>query len=259
MDTDTAAVEIRRSIIRAAGGPKGAHVGGSLSCADILAVLHFDVMGERDTFILSKGHAAPALYATLAVRGLLEAEELDTYARPGSRLFGHPRQGIPGVAFPTGSLGHGLGLAIGTALGERLDGGTGRVYVLLGDGELQEGSVWEAAMYAGTRGLDNLVAVVDRNSLQITGSTEERAGLEPLAGRFAAFGWETRDVDGHDTCALSAAARGPAQRRPLAVIARTVKGSGVPFLEGKTSSHYATLRPELVRRALTAVEARRPT
>jgi transketolase len=248
---------LRREVVRMAGGPHGAHVGGSLSCVDILTSLYFDVMTERDAFVLSKGHAAPALYAALAAAGRIDAEELAGYTRPGSRLFGHPPQGLPGVEFATGSLGHGLSLGIGLALAERLGGGTGHVYVLLGDGELQEGSVWEAAMYAGHRALDNLVAVVDRNELQITGPTEGCVALEPLVGKFTAFGWLTRTVDGHDLGSLGKALGEPAGR-PVAVVAGTVKGRGVPFLEGKASSHYATLRPALVRRALAALDAKAP-
>jgi transketolase len=256
-DTVALARRIRRDVVRMAGGPQGAHVGGSLSCADILAVLHLAVLGEHDRFVLSKGHAAPALYSVLAATGLLPPEELDGYTRPGSRLFGHPPHGLPGVPFATGSLGHGLALATGLALGERLSGGPGRVYTLLGDGELQEGSVWESFMYAGHRSLDNLVAVIDRNDLQITGATEECVGLEPLVDRITAFGWTARPVDGHDHGALRTALTEPA-RGPVAIVARTVKGRGVPFLEGRVSSHYAKLRPALVARALAALEANEP-
>lgn len=249
---------LRRDIVGMAAGPQGAHLGGSLSCADILAVLYGEVLGERDAFILSKGHAAPALYAALAATGLLDPEELARYATPGSRLFGHPPRGLPGVEFPTGSLGHGLSLASGLALAERFSGGSGRVYLLLGDGELQEGTVWEAAMFAGHQRLNGLVAVIDRNRLQITGSTEDCVGLEPLAPRFEAFGWETRTVDGHDVDALRTALRRPGER-PVAVIARTLKGRGVSFLQGKTASHYVTLRPELLKRAYASLEARNPS
>ncbi|HEV2640024.1 MAG TPA: transketolase [Actinocrinis sp.] len=244
---------LRRAIVTQAGSPQGAHVGGSLSCADIIAVLYGAVLTESDTFVLSKGHAAPALYAVLAETGRIDPAELATYATAGSRLFGHPPRGLPGVPFPTGSLGHGLSLAAGLALAERLHGSRGRAYCLLGDGELQEGSSWEAAMFAGHQKLGNLVAIIDRNGLQITGPTEDCVGLEPLAGRFASFGWTARPVDGHDLDALRRSIEEPAPG-PVAVVATTVKGRGVPFLEGKTSSHYATLSPALVRRAMASLD-----
>ena len=257
MPAELAAIadRIRSDIVRMAGEPTGAHVGGSLSCADIMAVLHFGVMGPDDAFVLSKGHAAPALYATLVARGELDRDELNGYARPGSRLFGHPASVLPGVEFATGSLGHGLSLGIGLALAAQLDGSDARVFVLLGDGELQEGSVWEALMYAGHRGLRNLVAVIDRNGLQITGETEDTVSLEPLAAKLSAFGWSPRTVDGHDHDALGAAL-GTADDGPVAVIARTEKGHGVPFLAGRVSSHYVTLRPALMQRALAGLKTR---
>lgn len=243
---------IRQDVIRMAGGPEGAHVGGSLSCADVLAVLHTRLLRPGDSFVLSKGHAAPALYSTLVQLGRLPADELDGYTAPGSRLFGHPSHDLPGVEFATGSLGHGLGLSVGLAIAEQLQGGDGRVYTLLGDGELQEGSVWEAALLAGHRRPPGLVAVVDRNGLQITGATEDCVGLEPLDAKFAAFGWETRTVDGHDLAALYEALQ-PSPGGPVAVLARTVKGRGVPFLEARVAGHYAKLKPALVRRALAAL------
>jgi transketolase len=246
---------IREDVIRMAGGPEGAHVGGCLSCADLMAVLHAELLRAGDSFVLSKGHAAPALYSVLAQLGRIPADELDSYTRPGSRLFGHPPYDLPGVEFATGSLGHGLGLSVGLAMAEQLRGGDRHVYTVLGDGELQEGSVWEAALLAGHRKLPGLVAVVDRNGLQITGRTEELVTLEPLDAKFAAFGWQVRVVDGHDLPALRAALR-PSPAGPVAVIAKTVKGKGVPFLEQKVSSHYAKLKPNLVQRALAAF--RRP-
>ncbi|WP_235558138.1 transketolase [Sphaerimonospora mesophila] len=246
------AQRIRQDVIRMAGGPEGAHVGGSLSCADLVAVLYAELLRPGDSFVLSKGHAAPALYSALAQLGLIPADELDGYARPGSRLFGHPPYDLPGVDFATGSLGHGLGLSVGLALAERLRGGDRHVYTLLGDGELQEGSVWEAALLAGHRGLPGLVAAVDRNGLQITGATEDCVALEPLDAKFAAFGWQVRGVDGHDLPALREALR-PSPSGPVAVIARTVKGRGVPFLERRVAGHYAKLKPALVRRALAAL------
>ncbi|WP_017582722.1 transketolase [Nocardiopsis valliformis] len=256
MGTDVRAVaqQMREDIVTMAGGPQGAHVGGSMSCVEILAVLHCEILTEGDTFVLSKGHAAPALYAVLAATGRIEREELATYAQPGSRLFGHPCQGLPGVPFPTGSLGHGLSLSVGMALAGELGETPDRHYTLLGDGELQEGSVWEAVMYAGHRRPRNLVAIVDRNALQLTGTTEDLVSLEPLAERFGAFGWTVRAVDGHDPDALAEVLRKP-DDRPVAVIATTVKGRGIPFMEGRVSSHYATLKPALVKRAHTALRS----
>ncbi|MFB8280266.1 transketolase [Nocardia colli] len=246
------AQRIREDVIRMAGGPEGAHAGGSLSSADLIAVLYAELLRPGDSFVLSKGHAAPALYSALAQLGRIPAEELDTYARPGSRLFGHPPYELPGVEFATGSLGHGLGLSIGLALAEQLSGGDRHVYTLLGDGELQEGSVWEAALLAGHRKLTGLVAAVDRNGLQITGRTEDCVGLEPLDAKFTAFGWQVRSIDGHDLSALREALR-PSLDGPVMVIARTVKGRGVPFLEDRVAGHYAKLKPALVRRALAAL------
>ncbi|MFC9433154.1 transketolase [Nocardia sp. NPDC057030] len=251
-DSAAMARRIREDVIRMAGGPEGAHAGGSLSSADLIAVIHAELLRPGDSFVLSKGHAAPALYSALAQLGRIPAEELDTYARPGSRLFGHPPYELPGVEFATGSLGHGLGLSIGLALAEQLSGGDRHVYTLLGDGELQEGSVWEAALLAGHLKLPGLVAAVDRNGLQITGRTEDCVGLEPLDAKFTAFGWQVRGIDGHDPSALRAALR-PSPDGPVMVIARTVKGRGVPFLEDRVAGHYAKLKPTLVRRALAAL------
>jgi transketolase len=261
---DQRAYAIRRHILDMAAGPEGAHVGGSLSCADIIAVLFFDVLRlrpddphwpERDHFVLSKGHACPALYAALAERGYLAREELATYGRRGSRLGGHPRRAVPGVELPTGSLGHGLSLGVGLALGAMRDGRQSRVFVLLGDGELQEGSVWEAAMSASHLRLGNLVAIVDRNGWQITGTTEQCMSLEPLADRWRAFGWDVVDVDGHDVSALQAALAPTraARGRPTVLLARTTKGRGVRFLENKKSSHYVKLTEQLHRRALASL------
>ncbi|WP_327003787.1 transketolase [Dactylosporangium sp. NBC_01737] len=252
LDAASMARRIRQDIIRMAGGPEGAHAGGSLSCADLMAVLHAELLRPGDSFVLSKGHAAPALYSALSQLGRFPADELDGYAQPGSRLFGHPRYDLPGVEFATGSLGHGLGLSVGLALAEQLRGGDRRVYTVLGDGELQEGSVWEAALLAGHRRLPGLVAAVDRNGLQITGRTEETVGLEPLDAKFEAFGWQARAVDGHDLPALREALL-PSADGPVVVIARTVKGRGVPFLEQRVAGHYAKLKPALVQRALAAI------
>jgi transketolase len=246
--------------------PEGTHVGGSLSITDILTVLYFDVLDvdpdepdrpERDHFVLSKGHASAALYAVLSQRGFFPEEECDTYGRSGSRLAGHPMRRVPGVEFGTGSLGHGLSLGVGLALAARLDGRPSRSFVLLGDGELDEGSVWEAAMSGAHFGLDNLVAIVDRNGWQITGRTEETMRLEPLADRWRAFGWEVAEVDGHDLDALRAVFHAApfAPGRPSLVIARTTKGRGVRLFENRKKSHHVTLTSQLYERAVASLRA----
>ena len=236
-----------------AANPEGAHVGGSLSAADILTVLYCRVLRPgRDHFVLSKGHAAAGLYAALAECGILPESDLAGYARNGGRLGGHPTKGLPGVEFPTGSLGHGLSLGVGLALAARRGGLDERVFVLLGDGELQEGSVWEAAAAAGFLDLGNLIAVVDRNGLQINGSTERRTGTSAdLATRWAGFGWDVVKVDGHDLAALAGILAGAGHSdRPTVLIARTIKGRGVSFLENRKKSHYAVLSSTLLARAL---------
>lgn len=260
------ALRVRERVLEIGANPEGTHVGGSLSIADILTVLYFDVLDvypdepdrpERDHFVLSKGHASAALYAVLSQRGFFPEEECDTYGRPGSRLAGHPMRRLPGVEFPTGSLGHGLSLGVGLALAARLDGRPNRSFVLLGDGELDEGSVWEAAMSGAHFGLDNLVAIVDRNGWQITGRTEETMRLEPLADRWRAFGWEVAEVDGHDLDALRAAFHSVpfAPGRPSLVIARTTKGRGVRLFENRKKSHYVTLTAQLYERAVAGLRA----
>lgn len=168
----------------------------------------------------------------------------------------HPHPAIPGVEIPSGSLGHGLALGVGFALAHRLDGGDRRCFVVMGDGELEEGSVWEAAAVAGNHGLDRLTAIVDRNGLQITGETEDVGGLEPLADRWRAFGWHVHEVDGHDTDALTRVLETPPEpNRPTLILAHTIKGKGIPFVEGQTRSHYAKLGERQQRRALAALRA----
>ncbi|MEV6195902.1 transketolase [Streptomyces sp. NPDC051920] len=263
---DTVAARIRAHVVDMCAGPEGGHLGGAFSCADVLAALYFSVLNvdplrpddpDRDRFLLSKGHAAVGLYATLAERGFLPVGELAGYGRPGSRLMGHPVRAVPGVEMPTGSLGHGLALGCGFALAARYAGRDARTFVLLGDGELQEGSVWEAAIAAASLRLDRLVAVVDRNGLQLTGPTDGIAPMEPLADRWRSFGWAVRDVDGHDPEQLAehlgSAPWEPG--RPSVLIARTVKGHGLPFLAGRGASHYVTLSPRNHARAVRALRA----
>ena len=226
------------------------HVGGDLSCADILAVLYFQVLKvsprrpddpERDRFILSKGHCAGALYATLAEAGFFPPERLAEFMSSGARLNGHPnRTETPGVETNTGPLGHGLPVAAGAALAAKLRGAAWRTFVLVGDGELQEGSNWEAAMAAAHFGLDNLTVIVDRNGLQQGAETEATNALEPLLDKWRAFGWSALEADGHDVAALSEALAGAplSPGRPGCVVARTVKGRGVSFMENRAEWHH---------------------
>ena len=260
--------DMRADIVRMIAEAGSGHPGGSLSCADILAALYFGGVLEhdprnpqwegRDRFILAKGHAAPALYAVLAQAGYFPREELATLRKLGSRLQGHPDSNqVPGVEVSTGSLGQGLSVAAGAAAGLKLDGAPQTVFALLGDGECQEGQVWEAAMFAAHRQLDNLVAVVDRNGLQIDGRTCDVCDPGDLGAKFAAFGWDMAEVDGHDLDALVAvlgAAKAGRDGRPHAVIARTVKGKGVPFMENEAGWHGKAPNAEQAAEALAALE-----
>ncbi len=225
------------------------HTGGSLSAADIVTVLFFHVLRhdpenpvwrERDRFILSKGHAAPVLYAALALSGYFDRGVLKTLRKVGSPLQGHPCSfKLPGVEISTGSLGQGLSIANGTALGLRMDGLPSRVYCLLGDGEIQEGQVWEAAMTAAHYRIDNLCAIVDNNGLQIDGRCSDVMGIEPIVGKWEAFGWHVLDIDGHDLGAIIDAFRKAeaVKGKPSVIVARTTKGKGVSFFEGKVEYH----------------------
>lgn len=262
------ATEMRADIVRMIAEAGSGHPGGSLSCADILAALYFGGVLEhdpenpewegRDRFILAKGHAAPALYAALAQAGYFPTDELATLRKLGSRLQGHPDSNqLPGVEVSTGSLGQGLSIAAGAAAGLKLDGKPQAVFALLGDGECQEGQVWEAAMFAAHRGLDNLVAVVDRNGLQIDGRTCDVCDPGDLGAKFAAFGWDVTEVDGHDASALVeilGAAKAARAGKPHAVIARTVKGKGVPFMENEAGWHGKAPNAEQTADALAALE-----
>jgi transketolase len=244
------ATEIRRRDLRMVVDAGNGHIGGDLSATDILATLYFGVLRvdpahpadpERDRFILSKGHCAGALYTTLAYRGFIAVDELATFMAPLSRLNGHPdRNKVPGVETNTGPLGHGLPVGVGAAIGAQIDGAQWRTFVLTGDGELQEGSNWEAAMTAGHRGLDQLTVVVDRNRFQQGDATESTVRLDPLADRWRAFGWAVAEVDGHDHAALlELFNRLPLERgKPTCIIAHTVKGKGVSFMENRAEWHH---------------------
>lgn len=232
------------------------HIGGDFSVVDILATLYGAVLQvdparphdpERDRLILSKGHSAGALYATLAHCGFFPVAELKTFAQALSPLNGHPnRTKVPGVETNTGPLGHGFPVAVGCALAAQLQGSARRTYVVLGDGELQEGSNWEAAMTASHYGLASLTAVVDRNRLQQGARTEETKQLEPLPDKWASFGWEVRVVDGHDYGQLLAAMAPSTTGRPVCVLANTVKGKGVSFMEDRVEWHHKVPTSEQV-------------
>jgi len=230
------------------------HIGGNLSSLDALLVLHHSVMVSDDTFILSKGHAAGALYIALWSTGELSDAELDQFHADGSKLSGHPAPGwTPGIPFATGSLGHGLPVAAGIALARRLDRRPGRVFCLCSDGEWQEGSNWEALIFARHQQLDSLVLLVDVNGLQGFGTTEEVGGISNLAERFEAFGIPTLECDGHDPSAIESALAAEAQG-PRAVLLRSVKGKGVSFMEGKLEWHYLPLDDDLYARAVAELE-----
>ncbi len=256
---------VRRHIVQMIGKAGSGHPGGSLSTVEALVALYFQVMRhrpqeprwpDRDRFILSKGHAAPALYSVLAEAGYFPVEELFTLRQLGSRLQGHADMTkTPGVEMSAGSVGMGLSFGIGTALAARLDGKAYRTYVMLGDGECDEGQVWEAAMAAAHFKVDNLTAIVDRNDIQLTGWTREVMDLEPLTEKWRAFGWHAIEVDGHDLSAVLAAlqeAHGM-KGKPAVIIAHTVKGKGVSFMENNPQFHGKPPSPEQVEQALKEI------
>lgn len=260
---------MRKDIIEMIHEAGSGHPGGSLSCTDILAALYFgDVMtydpahptsDARDRFILAKGHAAPALYAALAEAGFFPKDELKTLRKLGSRLQGHPDSKLlPGVEVSTGSLGQGLSVAAGLAAGLRLKGGDQKVYTVLGDGECEEGQVWEAANFAAAEALGNLVAIVDSNGLQIDGCLCDVCSAGELDEKFAAFGWDVHHVDGHDIdalIALFASLPRKATGKPQAIIAKTVKGKGVSFMENQVGWHGKAPDAEQTKQALAELES----
>jgi len=248
--------QLRILIIKALHKSQSGHTGGSLSAIDMITALYFCKMRHnpaepawegRDRFVLSKGHAAPALYAALAEAGYFPKEDMMTLRRLGSHLQGHPdSKGTPGVDVCTGSLGQGLSMANGMALGFKLDGKGNRVYVLLGDGELQEGQVWEAAMAAAHYKLDNLCAMVDANNLQIDGEVSRVMNVAPISDKFKAFGWDVISIDGHDMGSIIDVldTAETVVGKPTVIVARTVKGKGVSFFENKASYHGVTPNDE---------------
>jgi transketolase len=243
------AKQTRRYIIEMITAAKSGHPGGSLSAVEILVTLFFDVMRhdpanpewpDRDRFILSKGHACPVLYAVMAECGYTPVGQLNTLRKMGSIYQGHPdKRFIPALEASTGSLGQGLSLALGMGLGARLNGSPSRAYVVLGDGEIQEGQIWEAAMFGGDKQVDNVVAIVDYNKIQLDGFVKDIMNLEPIVGKWKAFNWHVINVDGHSIPALQQAfAEASATKgRPTAIVAQTIKGKGVSFMENNPKYH----------------------
>jgi len=257
---------VRSAIVRMAHEGHTAHVASALSCADILVALYFHAMridpkepgrADGDRCVLSKGHGCMALYATLAERGYFPADLLKEYARNGGRLPEHPSpRSVPGIEVATGSLGHGLSIGAGASLARQLDGRPGRTFVVLSDGECNEGSVWEAAMFAARWKLEGLVAIVDYNKLQAMGRSDEVTALAPLAEKWRAFGWEAREIDGHDLATLAGVldAVPLAPGRPTAIVAHTIKGKGVSFMENDLEWHYRPPTAADLARALREIE-----
>ena len=254
---------IRKDIVSMICKSKSGHPGGSLSAVEILTALYFDQMNidptnskmeDRDRFVLSKGHAAPALYATLAQRGYFNREELNNLRKMGSMLQGHPdMKKVPGVEMSTGSLGQGFSVACGMAMAAKLDNAPWNVYALLGDGEVQEGIIWEAAMSAAHYKLDNMIAFLDYNGLQIDGEVESVMNINPIEDKFKTFGWNVITIDGHDFDQIFAAldmAKDTVDK-PTMIIAKTIKGKGVSFMENQASWHGSAPSEEQLQQALS--------
>lgn len=261
------ACKIRMGVIEGTHNAKSGHPGGSLSIAEILSYLYFEEMNvdpknpkweDRDRFVLSKGHTAPALYAALALKGFFSWDLIKTLRKPDSILQGHPSMiYTPGVDMSTGSLGQGISAAVGMALGAKLKNKAFRVYTILGDGEIEEGQVWEAAMLAGNKGLDNLVAIVDWNNLQIDGALDEVNSPCPIDKKFEAFGWNVISIDGHDLDAIDAAfaAAKECKGKPTCILASCVKGKGVSFMEDKCEWHGSAPNAEQYETAMAELKA----
>lgn len=259
-------MELRKDILTMVYRAKSGHIGGDFSVVDILISLYCDQMNispenvndpKRDKFILSKGHSVEALYAVLADCGFYPKSELETYFTYGSGFIGHPNNKINGIEMNSGALGHGLSVCVGMALSDKLNGYNSQVYTVMGDGELAEGSVWEGFMCGGHYKLSNLCAVIDRNGLQISGTTEQVMGHEPLKERLESFGWKVTEVDGHDFKDLKDAFLSARQEkeRPTAIIAKTVKGKGVSFMENQVGWHHRIPSEEEYHQAMNELDA----
>ncbi|HZJ88331.1 MAG TPA: transketolase [Sphaerochaeta sp.] len=256
------AIEIRKALVAMIYQAKAGHIGGALSATDIITALYFSIMNidpanpnweDRDYFVLSKGHSVEPYLVALARRGFFPTEELATFSQFGSRLIGHPNNEVPGVEMNTGALGHGLSIATGMAIGLKKSNRKNRVFALMGDGELAEGSIWEAAMAASHYELDNLVGIIDRNHLQISGSTEDVMTLEPLAERWETFGWQIREIDGNDMQqVVQALQEAPfSSGQPSLIIAHTIKGKGVAAIENLAHWHHGVPDKALYEAAMT--------
>ena len=263
-DLQLKACALRRSMLRIIVNAGAGHTGGGLSCLDILNVLYNRVLNvspqtftspTRDRYVQSKGHCVEALYAVLADRTFFPASDLDTVCHYQSHYVGHPTRHIPGVEMNTGALGHGLPICIGMALAGKMDSANYRVFTLLGDGELAEGSNWEAGLAAAHYKLDNLVAILDHNTLQITGHTRDVMSNEPLDEKWRAFGWEVRSVNGHNYTALTKALTEPSLGKPIFVIANTVKGKGISFMENVAKWHHGVPSEAELKQALAELDA----
>lgn len=259
MDLYKKSYEIRKKTLDMIYKAQTGHTGGALSETDILTTLFYSVIrhdpkrpcwDERDRFILSKGHSVEPYWVILSDLGYLQENELDTFSAFGTRLIGHPNNKVSGVEVNSGALGHGLSIGVGMALAAKKDNKNFRVFVLMGDGELAEGSVWEAAMAASHYKLDNLCAIIDRNKLQITGKTEEVMSQEPLKDRWKAFGFEVEEIDGHDYKEIEKALKEKTQGKPRLIIAYTTKGKGVSFIENQVKWHHGTPNEEQYNQAI---------
>lgn len=262
------AYALRQDVVRMIMAGKAGHIGGDMSVMDVMVSLYFHAMNispenmndpDRDMFVLSKGHCVESLYAVLAAKGFFPIEQvIDEYSQFGSKFIGHPNNKLPGIEMNSGSLGHGLPVAIGMALAEKMDHRDARVYVIMGDGELAEGSVWEGAMSATQYKLDNLVAIIDRNRLQISGTTEEVMHQDSAEERFAAFGWHVLSVPGNDIDALNAAfdRAKTVKGKPTLVVANTVKGCGSPVMENKAAWHHHVPTQEEYEQIMQDLKAR---
>ncbi len=260
------AKRVRRDIVEMTGAAKSGHPGGSLSATDILVVLYFDHMRhnpkdpswpDRDRFILSKGHAAPVLYSVMAECGYTPKDQLNTLRKFGSIYQGHPDiRFIPSLEASTGSLGEGVSLALGMGHAARMDGRPSRIYVMVGDGEVQEGQVWEAAMAGAYHKLDNVVCIVDYNGIQLDGFVKDIMEIAPLADKWRAFGWHTIEIDGHDIPAIQAALKEAeaTKGKPTCIVAHTIKGKGVSFMENNPKFHGVAPTPDEVKLALQELQ-----